>query len=538
MFKSVFTKYMLTFALIVFVSFLVLALVISSIITRYAGETIMQDVRDTSYAASNILSFNYQMSDGVTFDEYVKTHDTAVRDIIGGLKTQEGDAENKNAIEEILTPKDNRKSRHIIMIFNKDGRLLSGAQYDKNDFSGASDAVPPDIIKAIRDNGLYSEDGNLGGFLKNHYMISACPVVDTIEEGQEAREEMVGFIVSCATTAREAALGRVMNRTVIMASLWVMLAAVIAVYFISDRVTAPLRTMTDAAKEFAEGKMDVRVHVQGRDEIAELGNAFNHMADSLAETEKMRNSFLANVSHDLRTPMTTIAGFVDGMLSGAIPPDKHSEYLEIVSSEVHRLSRLVTQILDISKMESGDRKFTFARFDICEMARLILISFEQKIEEKKLEVEFDTDADSMYAYGDKDAIHQVLYNLCDNARKFSKEGGVYRISIHATERDLITVSVYNQGQGIPAEELPYVFDRFYKTDKSRGLDKTGVGLGLYIAKTILDAHHQHIEVKSTEGEYCEFSFTLALDQTEKHDKHEKGDKNEKTEKQIRNDKEA
>ncbi len=486
--RSVFTKYMVAFALIIFVSFVLLAFIINTIINHYANQTIREDVQDTSFAAANILSFNYCRSYGVDFPTYVAEQETAVENVIGGLKNEMNG------------------NRHLILVTDAEGGLLTDVQTFGTDLTEGMTGVPSEIIGELHENGMYTERGNLGGYLSDIYIIHACPVKD-------AAGGIVGAVFSCSSSAREAGLVRVMNRTVIMASLWVMLAAVIAVYFLSERITSPLRTMTEATKSFAQGKLHTRVEVHGNDEIAELGRAFNHMAESLEETEKMRNAFLANVSHDLRTPMTTIAGFVDGMLSGAIPPEKQPEYLEIVSSEVHRLSRLVSQILDVSKLESGDRKFTNGRFDICEMARLILISFEQKIEEKELDVRFECDEDAMFAYGDKDAIHQVLYNLCDNAQKFSRVGGIYRIGIHAVGRDVIEVTVYNEGCGIPEEDLPYVFDRFYKSDKSRGLDKVGVGLGLYIVKTILEAQHQKIEVKSVQNEYCEFCFTLTRDKS-------------------------
>jgi signal transduction histidine kinase len=231
------------------------------------------------------------------------------------------------------------------------------------------------------------------------------------------------------------------------------------------------------------------------------------MAASMMDLEKMRSSFLSNVSHDLRTPMTTISGFIDGMIDGTIPKEKHEYYLKLISNEVKRLSRLVSALLDISRIQAGERKFTESAFDICEMARVILISFEQQIEKKKLDVEFDVESDNIFVSADRDAIYQILYNICDNAVKFSSEGGKYRIKI--TEKDKrIFVSVYNEGIGIPSDELPHVFERFYKNDKSRSLDKTGIGLGMYIAKSIIDAHNEEIWVKSKYGEYCEFVFTV------------------------------
>ena len=206
--------------------------------------------------------------------------------------------------------------------------------------------------------------------------------------------------------------------------------------------------------------------------------------------------------------MTSISGFIDGILDGVIPPEKHEYYLQLVSDEIKRLSRLVTSILDLSRLEAGERKFTMEEFDVCEMGRQILISFEQKIEEKKLDVSFACDSDRMVTVADRDAIYQVLYNLSDNAVKFASEGGTFRLSIRRLKSKKLLVSVYNEGQGISEDDLPYVFERFYKSDKSRGLNKTGAGLGLYIVKTIVDAHGESIWVDSEQGKDCCFNFTL------------------------------
>ena len=361
-----------------------------------------------------------------------------------------------------------------------------------------------EVMSALASGQMYLADGKLNGLFGERHIVSGLRIMNN--------NEMCGAVFSCSSAVNEEALVSVMNRTVILACLLVMLAACIAVYCISNKMTEPLRNMTIAAREYGRGKLDTRVNITGKDEIAELGNAFNSMADSIEETEKMRNSFLANVSHDLRTPMTTIAGFVDGMISGAIPPDKQPEYLEIVSSEVHRLSRLVSEILDVSRLESGERKLTETRFDVCEMARLVLISFEQKIEDKKLDVDFSSEEDSMEVLGDSDATHQILYNLVDNAIKFSCEGGALRIGIKRKTPVSVEISVYNEGEGIDPDELPYIFERFYKSDKSRGLDKNGVGLGLYIVKTIIEAMKQTICVESEKGQFCEFRFTLKTEE--------------------------
>jgi signal transduction histidine kinase len=206
--------------------------------------------------------------------------------------------------------------------------------------------------------------------------------------------------------------------------------------------------------------------------------------------------------------MTSISGFVDGILDGVIPPEKQSYYLGIVSNEVKRLSRLVASLLELSRIQAGERKFTPVPFDICEMSRQIVISFEKNIEDKKLEVEFDCDRDNMTAIADRDAIYQVLYNLCDNAMKFSREGGLFKLSVRSLKNKKLLISVYNEGQGISDADLPYVFERFYKSDKSRGLNKTGVGLGLFISKTIVESHGEKIWAESEKDNYCRFNFTL------------------------------
>ena len=320
-------------------------------------------------------------------------------------------------------------------------------------------------------------------------------------------EEHCGYVFTLSSTSKEDVLIGVARKTVINSSIWVMLAAVIAAYFITERIVHPLKSMTRAAKSFGKGDFSERINVHGHDEVSELALAFNNMAESLENLESMRNSFLANVSHDLRTPMTTISGFIDGIISGAIPEEQHNHYLGVISAEVHRLSRLVNQLLDISRLESGDRKFNFTDFDVAEVSRLILLSFEQKIDQKHLDVEFYAEEDAMPAKADKDAIYQIIYNLCHNAIKFASEGGKLAINITRSGGKKIKVSIYNRGQSISTEDAKHIFDRFYKTDKSRGLDKSGVGLGLYICKTIIDAHGETIKHEHHD-DGCEFWFTL------------------------------
>lgn len=476
--KSIFFRYVAVFSLIILISFLMLSSIISASIDDFAADARKSDVTLIAKIASSYLEEEYSARQEGTFEDMTVDISADLRSM---LRSIAADARNMGFV-----------------VVATDGKLLLHQGVELTSPTGRVDAK---YLPTEKDEGLYVETGTLGHLLKHSHVICA----DLIES---PTGQAVGTVFACSSTFEDDALIATLNRSIFLSNLWVMLALIIAVYFITERLLAPLREMREAAKNFANDKFDTRVAVIGNDEIADFAEAFNNMAESLEQSEKLRSTFLANVSHDLRTPMTTIAGFIDGILSGAIPEDKHTYYLGVVSEEVHRLSRLVSQLLDISRMETGVQKFTPTDFDLCEIARLTLISFEGKIEAKRLEVELFCDEDTMMAYADRDAIHQIIYNIVENAVKFSHEGGLLRISVKAGESGKYEFEVYNEGQGIPQEDLPYIFDRFYKTDKSRGLDKIGVGLGLYIAKTILSANGERIWVESEEGKYCSFHFTV------------------------------
>lgn len=483
MFKSTFAKYLTSFTVIIIISFIILSVIITSILRTYTESEREVTLERTSYAVAKQV----EKREIENLDAYAMSGNLSM--IVSPLVNRDRD------IDIFVTDADGNILLSTLGHYDSDGRKLPSTAdgLGKLDFSSFEETEGDGVTYLF---GRKVLDGKVPG----RYLMYAKEIVT----GGQVR----GYCVTLASTANEDELILMTRKVVITSSLWVMLASIVAIYFITERIVHPLRTMTDAAKRFAKGNFDARVPVTGSDEVSELGRAFNHMADSLDNLEKMRNSFLANVSHDLRTPMTTISGFIDNINSGAIPQEKVPYYLGVISAEVHRLSRLVGQILDVSRLESGDRKFTFTDFDVAEVARLILISFEQQIDEKHLDVGFESEEDEMVAYADKDAIYQVIYNLCHNAIKFAKEGGKFIIRLYR-ENKKIVVSVYDEGHAVPKEDLPFIFERFYKSDKSRGLDKTGVGLGLYISKTIIDAHGEDMQVFSEEDKnYCEFRFTL------------------------------
>lgn len=299
-------------------------------------------------------------------------------------------------------------------------------------------------------------------------------------------------------------------RLFILTALAVFLVALLAMPYLTRRETKPIKDMAAAARQLAHGNLSVRVPTgYQNEEMEELAVAFNNMAASVQNSETIRQEFVANVSHELKTPMTTIAGYLDGILDGTIPPEKHRVYMELVSTEVRRLSRLVRNMLDVARLkDQGIPPDKLTDFDICEEASQALLSFEQRINQKHLNVDIDMPEFGLTVHAFADAVSQVIYNLLDNAVKFIDDGGT--LSIHARQQGgKAVVSIANTGPTIDPAELPLIFDRFHKTDKSRSTDRDGVGLGLYIVKTIVLAHGEDIYVTSRDGK-TEFTFTMPL----------------------------
>lgn len=318
------------------------------------------------------------------------------------------------------------------------------------------------------------------------------------------------IVVVSVQKAAITALTEKMLRVFLLAALLILVAALLAIPIFTRREARPIQEMAAAARQIAHGNLDVRVPTGNEnEELEELAVAFNNMTLALKNSETIRNEFVANISHELKTPMTTIAGYLDGMLDGTIPPEKYRHYMELVSTEARRLSRLVRSMLDISRLRDqgipADQK---TNFDICEAAGQALLCFEQRINQKKLNVEIDMPDEGLTIHAAQDSVTQVLYNLIDNAVKFVNEGGTLSVRIRRHGNSAM-ISVGNTGKTIPPEELPLVFDRFHKIDKSRSNDRDGWGLGLYIVKTIVLAHGEDVYVTSQDGK-TEFTFSMSL----------------------------
>ena len=360
-------------------------------------------------------------------------------------------------------------------------------------------SIPDKIMKDVLNNGFVSTS-NLGGIYPYSHFTVGLPV--TSESGVQVGAVFTSTDALYLTSFRNDVL-----KMFLFAAIAALTISFFAVGLFSYKMVRPLREMAEAARCFGSGDFSRRVPVTSDDEIGELAVAFNNMAASLSSSEGTRRSFIANVSHELKTPMTTIAGFIDGILDGTIPPDKQNYYLKIVSDEVKRLSRLVKTMLDLSRIDNGELRMNKTCFELRDIILSVMITFEDSIEKKEVEIRGLEDAPAIFVDGDPDMIHQVVYNLVENAVKFVNPQGYIDVRV-LNKGTKAVVKIRNSGQGISADEIPLIFDKFYKTDKSRSMDKNGMGLGLYIVRTIIKLHGGDITVSSVEGEYCEFEFWL------------------------------
>ena len=382
-----------------------------------------------------------------------------------------------------------------ILITDTAGRVLLASQ---NTAIGERLQIPSATLGQIGTG--YFDVSTMNGLFSSVHYAAATPI--RLQSGAD-----IGYVIAAMPADGLFEYLRDTIRTYLMAAIVVLLVSFIIIYVMVYRMVRPLREMAQATRSFAEGDFSIRVKVRGKDEVAQLAAALNNMAVSLSATDNMSRSFIANVSHELKTPMTTISGFVDGILDGTIPPERQEHYLRIVSDEVRRLSRLVKSMLELSRIDNGTVTLKPVNFDLTDAVCNALLSFEQRIEDKRITVEGLPDCDRVPVTADYDLLGQVVYNLLDNAVKFVNEGGVLTVRTYR-ENGKVWCAIRNSGAGLSAEEMPRVFERFYKTDRSRSLDKTGVGLGLYIVKTVITLHKGEIYVRSVEGEYCEFLFWL------------------------------
>ena len=384
-----------------------------------------------------------------------------------------------------------------IMLATNEGQVLFSTNGQGELAEQKGGALAQSLVSAITDGG-YRGMSTLNGLYNEPRFLIGLPI--TAEGGF-----LQGLVLVSCDASSITGMWQDLSVIFLFTAGAVILIAAIISSVTSMHQSKPMKEIAAAARQFGHGELNVRVDVgERRDEIGELAEAFNAMADSLAKSEERRSEFIANVSHELKTPMTTIAGFADGILDGTIPPEREKEYLRVISSETRRLSRLVRSMLELSRLQS-DERLAQQQFDISECLLRVLVTLENKVNAKNLEVDAHLPEDPVMVWGDPDSITQVCYNLLDNAIKFSENGGTLGLSVSAKGAKA-SVSISNQGTVDP-EELPLIFDRFHKADRSRSKDRDGVGLGLYIVKTILNTHKEDITCTSENG-MTTFTFTL------------------------------
>jgi len=393
----------------------------------------------------------------------------------------------------------------VIWVIDGMGNLI---QIDgESAFTGKSGGITGETISgisyrtlcgAITEGKTITLRGTLDGWFASAMLSTAVP----IQKG----DAVLGAVVTHVSVVSLEASTQAMKATgVRIFGIAVILGAILA-FLLSRRFTRPIRALREASVQVAQNIYSDPIPVTTEDEIGELVQAFNDMAAQIRLHEETRQDFVANVSHELRSPITSIQGFTQGMLDGTIPTEEHPRYLAIINEESRRLTRLIKDLLDLSQIESGDFPLRLADFDINKLLRQVLVRYADRGEAKGLEMEVDFRQESCFCRADVDRIEQVLNNLVDNAVKYTPENGRIAIWTHDTgQRTLVSIS--NTGPGIPSEDLPYVFERFYKTDKSH-TDKTGTGLGLAIARKIVTQHGGNLSVRSTPGK--ETCFLMGL----------------------------
>lgn len=468
--KSILTKYFLLISVLLLISFIILGGGLSLQVYRYSvGEkqrTLEHVATRVSTLTTNVLSQSSPMR--------------------------------QHTFQLLLSTMMESGNLHAILC-DTNGKIFATSD---NTPHSVNTLVQQETVDKVVNKQYYSGFGTLGGLYKGQNYTIGVPYYDS-----------AGRIAGCVFVTTSIADMRVLLfdilRMFLFSALTVFLLGAILSYFSMRKMIRPIRQISKAAKSFAHGDYTARVQNVGEDEIGELTHAFNNMADSIEKSEQLRRTFVANVSHELRSPMTSIGGYVDGILDGTIPPEREHQYLEVISSEVRRLSRLVSRMLNITRIQATDMSSDAQNFDFCEQVRRVIIGFDSRIEEKCLDIDINFANDSIMLFANEDSIFQVVYNLTENAIKFATESSVIAIEV-ATHAGKLWFSIRNRGETIPADELPYVFDRFHKIDRSRANDKSGLGLGLYIVKTIINQHHGDVGVSSLNGD-TEFYFSLPLE---------------------------
>ena len=387
----------------------------------------------------------------------------------------------------------NTASGAMVFVTAEDGSVLlhtNGAEFTAR-------PVPQELLSKMDEGEDLFITGTLDGVYEERYYTAGR----RIEIGGK-----VGYLFAASPVA---ALGPYIVDMLVMfgiSAVAILLLCSLLCWVLARRITGPIEAISDAARKLGSGDFTARAPVDGCVELADFATTFNNMAARLQTIDNARGQFMGNIAHELRTPMTSIKGFIDGMLDDTIPESEYKHYLAIVSQETGRLARLVQNMLDITKLESGEYKVQARSFNVWDTLTDVVLSDERRIEDGKIDIQgLEPGREPVFA--DPDLVHQVVYNIVDNAIKFTPPDGVIRFQVvHSS--GMVYVSIENTGDGIAPEALPFVFERFYKEDRSRGLNTRGSGLGLHICKVLVNLSGGQIKAESEQGKWCRFTFSL------------------------------
>lgn len=386
-----------------------------------------------------------------------------------------------------------------ILMINDDGVVVMiSPSFDENMIGEVM--AYDELVEGVLDGNIVSIQAKQGWFFDTPMLIVGYP----LSVGQ-----MAGIFMCRPTPELERSLGE-MYALGLFSLFFVFLIAIGVSYMVSKRMTRPLTEMNRAAKVIADGNFEQRVAIESEDELGELASSFNHMAESLEQNDKKRRDFIANVSHDLRSPLTSMQGFLTAMLDGTVPPEKQEKYLRIVLQETCRLSRLTESIVELSRAQSSRILLDETDFNLNDLIRENIAVLEPQLNEKGVGIKAIYAEKETVVHGDRDKISRVIQNLLGNAVKFSYPEGMIEVETTLTDTKKVLVSIKDEGIGISPEDQKYIFDRFYKADATRNEDKQGSGIGLAIVREFIQAHGETITVKSEEGKGSTFVFSLKL----------------------------
>ncbi|MCX7921274.1 MAG: cell wall metabolism sensor histidine kinase WalK [Clostridia bacterium] len=487
MFKTIFSKLVVIFICILIVSFSIAGIVLYYFLDNYGSSEKVKSLEQSAEKISNFFSHVENQRDPmavVAFEWLLKSYSESTGSIVWVVDKDGQIRYSKPEITEM-----NEKIQNRLKYDTGYPALPDERQYKKV-MTGESQFV--------------REKGDFYGLFKDtgwSWITIEKPLKDN-------KEQIIGAVylhapISEINKTRTSVFGFFMVSVAVS-----ILISIVLVYIFSLRISKPLKEINNAAKVIAGGEFRKRLSINSSDEIGELANSFNQMVVALQNLEEMRRGFIANVSHELRTPMTSIRGFIEGILDETIPPERQRDYLVIVRDETNRLNRLVNDLLDLARMEAGEVGLNYKNFNINELIRRCIIKLESFITSKNIQVEASFEEEDMFVSADTDAVERVIINLVHNAIKFTPESGKITVSTSA-QKDKIIVTVEDNGIGIDKDEISLIWDRFYKTDKSRSKDKSGAGLGLAIVKNIINEHQQEIWVESELGKGTRFYFTLS-----------------------------